>query len=688
LKAPLPKPFPSFIVLLLFLSLNNVSYSSENSERKWLSPNTTFYTDDLLGSDDEWKEAFEEAANRWNDVATRFWIRTVRESGDSGFCTSEGRNSTRWSSTLCGDEWGENTLAVTSSFSSGGFLYKADIVFNNTKEWDIYDGVLRFYASDFRRVAVHELGHAMGLSHLSDTRAIMAEFASDTFLPQFDDYAALFSKYGNDYHTLTLKNNGTGKIIVEPKVLGTGVSNTKTNILMQSQYDFLDCAEPVCEILIQDGLRLDFFATPEASFLNWTETTIDSSSITAGSMFFDRTLTANYSTGTNNTGTTIPIAPVPNILPTSSSVVSISWNTVSESTSYQVHRCSSSATTSCGESITSTSASTYSDAGGSSGISYYYRVKACNSAGCSPFSTAVIGLKTFAKPPKPITSVSSTYVIVAWANTQRAESTQLYRCTTATTTSCGSPIETTTKTVLTDTSGIAGIEYFYRIKFCNGSICSEFSDSVSGTKTATIIAPSSPSEPSLSSSTNGVTLLWSNISAATSYEIYRCSSINASSCGSKIGDSTTISFTDTAGTAGVSYYYRLKACNLNICSGLGDYALGIKSAAIAKPLAPSTLEISNSSTEVSLSWIAVIGADSYLIYTCTNDELSSCGVFPKSSASLSLDITDGIAGETYYYRVKSCNSSGCSDFNSCCSCRHRFREVLLCCSPRDHCNIA
>lgn len=656
--------FVCLLTMLLFLGANSLAYSSENSEKKWLSPRTTFYTGDLIGFDDNWKDAFEEAAARWNDTATQFWIRTVRDIGGPGFCTSDGRNSAQFSASLCGDEWGENTLAVASSYFSGDFLFKVDIAFNSNRTWDIYDGIRRSSAIDFRRVAVHELGHAIGLNHLSDTDAIMAPLINDSYVPQYDDVIALLNKYGNSFHTLTLNNNGNGKIEVEPRVLGTGVINVDTNILMRSNYEFLDCAAATCDFTIQDGLRLVIRAFADDEFVSWTETALDSSGLALSPIFSDRTYTANYSTGAETPPTSLPTSPTLALIPTSAGPIGLSWGTVTGSNSYQIYRCSSIATSSCGDSIATINTASYFDARGDSGTSYYYRVSACNSIGCSPLSNAVVGLKAFSKPSTPITSELATSVIIAWANTQNSETTQLYRCTTTDTASCGAPIETTTKTVFTDSTGTAGIEYFYRIKFCNGSNCSEYSDFVSATKTALIPAPTVPAAPLINNSLIGVTLVWSNVLSATSYEIYRCSTTSISSCASKIGDSTTISFTDTAGAVGIDYYYRLKACNSNSCSEFGDSAIGAKTSPLAQPSAPISLVVSNTTAGVSISWVAAITADYYQVYTCSSETLSSCGIFPTDSTEPSINITDGAGGKEYFYRVKSCNDSGCSDFSN------------------------
>jgi len=38
-------------------------------------------------------------------------------------------------------------------------------VFNNRRTWDSYRGALRSRSEDFRRVAIHEFGHVLGLDH-------------------------------------------------------------------------------------------------------------------------------------------------------------------------------------------------------------------------------------------------------------------------------------------------------------------------------------------------------------------------------------------------------------------------------------------------------------------------------------------------------------------------------------------
>ncbi|MBB1093057.1 trypsin-like peptidase domain-containing protein [Rhodopseudomonas palustris] len=72
--------------------------------------------------------------------------------------------------------------------------------------------------------------------------------------------------------------------------------------------------------------------------------------------------------------------------------VRVSWEAVNSATSYQVFRCTSSSINTCGNGYV-TSNSTYDDYSARIRTRYYYRVKACNTAGCSDYSDYNTGYK-------------------------------------------------------------------------------------------------------------------------------------------------------------------------------------------------------------------------------------------------------------------------------------------------------
>lgn len=80
--------------------------------------------------------------------------------------------------------------------------------------------------------------------------------------------------------------------------------------------------------------------------------------------------------------------------------VAVSWSDVENESTYEIYRCADSSEGSCGLALATLvqDLSIYADTGaGADGTLHYYRVKACNSSGCSPFSPAGTGFRAVAK---------------------------------------------------------------------------------------------------------------------------------------------------------------------------------------------------------------------------------------------------------------------------------------------------
>jgi hypothetical protein len=174
-------------------------------------------------------DAAAQAATRdWNAVIGNLQI-TSTIVAPSPAAQGNSINEMVFASTAFGTAFDSRTLAVTTtwSLSSNNERTQADTVFNTAFTWSVYDGPLQSGVRDLRRVALHELGHTLGLDHPDQANqtvsAVMNSTISSLDRLTSDDIAGAQQLYGppgipaNDNFAnaiaLTLSNNsatGTG----------------------------------------------------------------------------------------------------------------------------------------------------------------------------------------------------------------------------------------------------------------------------------------------------------------------------------------------------------------------------------------------------------------------------------------------------------------------------------------------
>ncbi len=156
-----------------------------------------------------------------------------------------------------------------------------------------------------------------------------------------------------------------------------------------------------------------------------------------------------------------------------------------------------------------------------------------------------------------------------------------------------------------------------------------------------------------------VDLSWSASPSATSYTVKRSTSGTAAGPFEAVATGvTSTTWTDTAVTNGTAYYYVVSASN--------EWGESLNSSvAWARPMpppgAPTGLKATAGDQQVSLTWNASAGADSYKVYRSTTPG----GPYEYIDYSIAAGYEDWVVnGTTYYYVVTAANSSGESGYSN------------------------
>lgn len=369
----------------------------------------------------------------------------------------------------------------------------------------------------------------------------------------------------------------------------------------------------------------------------------------------------------------VPTAPTGVTATGGSNQVSISWSAVGNATSYNLYWSTTSGVTTANGTKVAGVTSPYLQTGLSDGTAYYYIVTAVNNAGESVPSSESSATTNATPPPPPPPTVTAAptgvmaaggtqQVTISWSAVSGAVSYNLYWSTTpgvtvANGTKIAGAVSPAVQIGLSDST-----TYYYIVTAMNNVGESAPSVQVAATTLTPAPAPTAPSAPTGVTAVGGskqVSISWSAVSGATSYNLYRSTTSGVTpSNGTRISGVTS-PYVNTGLSDGTAYYYVVTAVN-----SVGESAASSEASATTNPppptvtAAPTGVTATGGAQQVSVSWSSVTGALSYNLYWSTTSGVTVANGTEIAGAS-SPYVQTGLADSTtYYYIVTAVNIAG------------------------------
>ena len=233
---------------------------------------------------------------------------------------------------------------------------------------------------------------------------------------------------------------------------------------------------------------------------------------------------------------------------------------------------------------------------------------------------------------------------LTWDNQELATKYQIFRSIDGKT---YTKLNEVTKNKYTNKSLDYGKTYYYKVKACNGSKCTDYSNVVKKK-----VVPNKVNLSISSAGTTNIKIKYDKVST-TGYQVYMGTKTTNMSLIKDITSNSTLTYNKTGLKTNKTYYFKVRAYK----TFNGKKIYGSWSAIVSTKTAPvkPTVKLTLKSIEaMNIKIGEAKGATKYVIQKSTNgksyttvDELTKYGT--KAQTGLTL-------GKTYYFRVRACNS--------------------------------
>ncbi len=467
--------------------------------------------------------------------------------------------------------------------------------------------------------------------------------------------STLSSNYSAEANATTLV-----PLAVPTSVVATAVSTTGINLTWNDNTS--DETGFQIEQSLTSGSGFSIINTTAANSISYSVT-----SLSANTKYYFRIKAINannsspYSAEVNATTGLLTAPSALTATAVSTTSISLTWtdNSTNE-TGFTIERSLTSGTGFAVVVTTAANVVSYSNTGLTAGTKYYYRIKAVNGSGTSVYTTEATATAMLSTPTSLVaSSASTTGINLTWLDNSANETG--YQIEQSLTTATGfSVINTTTANAASySVTGLTpGTKYFFRIKAVNATGTSAYSAEANAV--AQLMAPTNLIATTVS--TGSISLAWTdNSSNETGFSIERSLSSGSGFAVVATTTANAVAYTNTGLTAGILYYYRVKAVN---SGGISAYTSEANATTLLTT--PNALVATSvSTTGINLTWADnSTNETGYQIEQSLTTGTGFSVINTTGPNATSYSVTGLTPGTRYFFRLKAINATSASAYSA------------------------